>query len=93
LQHPLQDRLQGFGKQVKSIPSQGGVGRAKCIFPSRLITENALIAYECFRTIRNQRSKRPFSALKIDMMKEYDKLEWNYLHGCLCKLGFDPTLI
>jgi hypothetical protein len=27
------------------------------------------------------------------MMKAYDRVEWNYLHGCLCKLGFDPTWI
>jgi hypothetical protein len=58
-----------------------------------LITDNALIAYECLHTIRNQRSKRPFFALKIDMMKAYDRVEWDYLHGCLSKLGFDPTWI
>jgi hypothetical protein len=59
----------------------------------RLITDNALIAFECLHTICNQHSKRPFFALKIDMMKAYDRVEWNYLHGCLCKLGFDPIWI
>jgi hypothetical protein len=61
--------------------------------PGRLITDNALIAFECLHTIRNQNFKKHFFALKIDMMKAYDRVEWNYLHGCLCKLGFDPSWI
>jgi hypothetical protein len=56
--------------------------------PGRLITDNALVAYECLHTIRRQRSKKPYFALKIDMMKAYDRVEWNYLYGCLVKLGF-----
>ena len=58
-----------------------------------LLTDNVLIAYECLHTIRNQNSKRPFFALKIDMMKAYDRVEWNYLYGCLCNLGFAPSWI
>jgi hypothetical protein len=59
--------------------------------PGRLIMDNALIAFECLHTIRNQKSKKPFFALKIYMIKAYDTVEWNYLHGCVCKLGFDPS--
>jgi hypothetical protein len=54
--------------------------------PGRLITDNALVAYECLHTIRRQRSKKPYFALKIDMMKAYDRVEWHYLYGCLVKL-------
>ena len=59
----------------------------------RLITDNALVAYECLHTIRKQKSKKAFFALKIDMMKAYDRVDWSYLHGCLMKLGFNPTWI
>jgi hypothetical protein len=61
--------------------------------PGRLITDNALIAFECLHTIRQQRSKRPYFALKIDMTKAYDRVEWTYLHGCLRRLGFAPEWI
>jgi hypothetical protein len=61
--------------------------------PGRLITDNALVAYECLHTIRKQRVKKPFFALKINMMKAYDRVEWNYLHGCLVKLGFATNWI
>jgi hypothetical protein len=54
----------------------------------RLITDNALIAYECLHTIRQPHAKRPYFALKVDIMKAYDRVEWNYLLGCLQKLGF-----
>lgn len=61
--------------------------------PGRLITDNVLIAFECMHTIHHQHAKQPFFALKIDMMKAYDRVEWSYLHGCLCKLGFAPEWI
>jgi hypothetical protein len=61
--------------------------------PGRLISDNALVAFECLHTIRKQQSKQPHFPLKIDMMKAYDRVEWVYLHSCLEKLGFDPTWI
>jgi hypothetical protein len=39
------------------------------------------------------RLRNPFFALKIDTMKTHDRIEWRYLYGCLCNLGFDSSWI
>jgi hypothetical protein len=61
--------------------------------PGCLITDSAFIAFECLHTVRKQKNKRPFFALKIDMMKAYDRIKWAFLHGCLQNLGFAPSWI
>lgn len=61
--------------------------------PGRFITDNVLIAYECMHTIRKQKANTPFFALKIDMMKAYGRVEWSYLKGVMCKLGFSAEWV
>lgn len=57
--------------------------------PGRLITDNVLIAYEISHYIMNKRNgKEGFAAVKADMSKAYDRVEWCFLEAMLCKLGF-----
>ena len=60
----------------------------------RLITDNIISAYECLNFMKRNRSKRNgFCALKLDMMKAYDRLEWDYLRAIMAKLGFAPAWV
>ena len=62
--------------------------------PGRMITDNIICAYECLHFMKRSREKsNSFCALKLDMMKAYDRLEWTYLRGIMTKLGFDHRWI
>lgn len=52
--------------------------------PSRLILDNVLIAYELLHSFGQKRGgKEWFMALKLDMNKTYDRVEWCFLSGVM----------
>jgi hypothetical protein len=52
--------------------------------PGRLITDNILMAFKTLHTIDNWlKGKEGFVALKLDMRKAYDHIEWNFLEVML----------
>lgn len=58
--------------------------------PGRLITDNAIIAFECFHKIQHSKNHRDtHCAYKLDLAKAYDRVDWNFLEGAMLKLGFD----
>ena len=54
-----------------------------------LITDNILVGFETFHSMKNYKSgDNGFMALKLDMSKAYDLVEWSFLEILMRKMGF-----
>ena len=76
------DRLKRVLPHIIS-PAQGA------FVAGRLISDNLLIAHEMIHGLKtNPRCKSDFIAIKTDMSKAYDRVEWNFLEALFIKMGF-----
>ena len=56
--------------------------------PGRLIFDNTAVVYEMLHIMRNRRKgKTGHMAMKFDISKAYDRVEWVYLRKIMLKLG------
>ena len=87
---------------VYKIASKAITNKLKKILPSiisdtqsafmhgRLITDNVLVAFETMHHItQKENGKLGEMALKLDMSRAYDRVEWCWLEKIKQKLGFD----
>ncbi|KAL5565698.1 hypothetical protein UlMin_028862 [Ulmus minor] len=61
--------------------------------PGRLITDNAIIGFESLHAIKRRKTKKNYLALKLDMAKAYDRVEWEFIQRMMTKLGFSGVWI
>lgn len=59
-----------------------------------MISDNILLAYEMTHFLQRKRGGRvSYAAIKLDMSKAYDRVEWKFLQGIMLKLGFNRSWV
>jgi hypothetical protein len=62
--------------------------------PRRLITDNALLAFECLHFMEHgAKAQDPYCAYKLDLSKAYDRVDWVFLEEVMHKMGFSRRWI
>lgn len=56
--------------------------------PSRAIEDNSIINHEIMHCFHKKQGRGEFMAIKIDLDKAYDRVEWNIMECILIWLGF-----
>ena len=61
--------------------------------PSRKGIDNAIIVQEVIHSLSKKKGKVGYMALKIDLEKAYDKLEWSFIRDMLIRANMPTNLI
>lgn len=78
-----------LANKMKEVLSKIISWNQSAFIPGMLITNNVMVAYELLHTMQaRQKSKVGSMAIKLDMSKAYDRVEWDFLEAMMLKLGF-----
>ncbi|KAE8681243.1 hypothetical protein F3Y22_tig00111332pilonHSYRG00015 [Hibiscus syriacus] len=71
------------------------VSENQCAFvPGRSISDNFLVAHEIFHYLKRAKNgPNKGAALKLDMEKAYDRVEWDFLLNVMTRMGFCDSFV
>lgn len=75
--------------RLKEILSDIVTENQAAFVPGRHISDNTILAHEAFHSQKvRERVSQNYMAVKTDISKAYDRIEWDFLEAVLCKKRF-----
>ena len=83
-----------LANRLKVVLSQLISENQSAFLPKRLITDNILVAFELMHYLDHKKEGRDgFMAVKLDMSKAYDRVEWKFIEEVMRRMGFHERWI
>ena len=77
-----------LANRLKSILPNVISDSQSAFVPGRIITDNTTVAFEMFHRMRNRtKGRKGHMAVKLDINKAYDRVEWEFLQRIMQKIG------
>lgn len=86
--------LKMLANRLKGILDEVIVATQSAFIPGQLITGNVLVASKVIHYLNHKRDGREgWCALKLDMAKANDKMEWSFLREIMTRMRFATSFI
>jgi hypothetical protein len=83
-----------LANRLKSVLDKCILINQSAFVPGRSILDNAMAAIEIVHFMKTKtRGKIGEVALKLDISKAYDHIDWDYLRGIMTKMGFSTQWV
>uniref|UniRef100_A0A803NNP5 Reverse transcriptase domain-containing protein n=1 Tax=Cannabis sativa TaxID=3483 RepID=A0A803NNP5_CANSA len=80
--------------RMKGVLSEAISETQSAFVSGRLISDNVMVAFEAMHYLkRKTNGRKGYMAIKLDMSKAYDRVEWGFLESILRVMGFSVRWI
>lgn len=89
----LQGDYKDLISKIKSMLPKLAAPNQGSFVPGHYIMENIIVAQEVIHSVRGLKGRQEFMAVKVDLEKAYDCLNWKFLEDTLVDIRFLPKFI